>query len=81
MECACRGELSLKKDFVKLSRVVDAVARNLQHSSADLKSFTMSSLLTLKKMGLNEDVPIPIVETVLIGTMWSLLESPLCNDE
>ena len=75
MECLHHGVLSLKKDFMKLSRFVDAAANDLQCSSADLKSFTISSLLTLKKMGLNEDVAIPIIETALIDILWSLLES------
>ena len=75
MECIHHGALSLKKDYVELSRSLDTIANDLQYSAADLKSFTISSLLSLKKMGLNEDVTIPIIETALIDTLWSLLES------
>lgn len=68
-------KINLRKDYITISSSLYTLEEILKFSSSDLESYVLTSLNSLRKMGLNEDVTLHIVERAVLSTLWNLLES------
>jgi len=75
MERLHSGPISLEENYETLAQCLDVLSDDLRYSRSDLRSFVMTSLLSLRRTGLPNEVALPIVESALLGHLWSLLES------
>ena len=80
MECLYCGAIDLEADYDRLAGCMDILSNDVQYSSSDLKAFILTSFLSMKRMGLSHDIALPIVENVVLGTLWYLLESFATRD-
>ena len=76
MEHFHSGTIDLKTECSRLYNCVDTLSRDLQYSSAELKSFILECLLAFHHLGLSKDIAtVPIVERSVLDKMWDLLKS------
>lgn len=66
---------SLHREYATLADSVTVLARDLRYTAGDLEAHVLSSLLTLRRMGLPRETALPIVEAAVRGTLWSKLEA------
>mmetsp|Transcript_13915 Transcript_13915/g.18245 ORF Transcript_13915/g.18245 Transcript_13915/m.18245 type:complete len:171 (-) Transcript_13915:19-531(-) len=80
MEYLHKGNLSLPVDYVNLSRCLDAVSSDLKYPCARFEVLVVTTLCSMKRLGFPNDIALKIAESLVLETLWTILESFDCRD-